>query len=177
MNNRIASLTPPAFAFTVQAGSQVSFNPWFISPLVVTAQVDILLRNDGRPPFTISGGLQGAANTSILNGTSPGAWTGQGFIQMGPNIGFGKVTDTLDLLNPFVQLSIQKSANQNLAIGLAIGNQSSWTFVRTKDKSNKDVDVLSLILNAQIATAVDLTNGQAPGPPAGQVFLGVGHSF
>ena len=80
------SLTPPAFAFTLQAGSQVAFNPWFISPLVVTAQMDILLRNDGRPPFTISVGGQGALNTSILNGTSPGAWTGQGFIQLGPNI-------------------------------------------------------------------------------------------
>jgi peptidoglycan hydrolase-like protein with peptidoglycan-binding domain len=165
---------PPAFAITIQAGSQVALNPWFFSPLVVTAQIDILLKNDGRRPFTLSVGGQKAFNSDILNGSPPGAWTGQGFIQLGPNIGIGKVSDSLDLLNPFVQIFI---ANQPFSLGLALGNQSSWTFARSKDKDGKDVDTLSLILNGQVVTAVDLTNGKATGPPAGQVFLGVAHSF
>ena len=164
----------PTVAVTINAGSQVAINPWVFSPIVLTAQIDILLRNDGRRPFTLSIGGQQAFSSRIVKGSQERDWTGQGFIQFGPNIGLGKVSDSLDLLNPFVQVFV---ANQPLSLGLALGNQAMWTILRKKDKDGKDVDVLCLILNGQVVTAVNLGDGKATGPPAGQVFLGVGHSF
>jgi hypothetical protein len=168
-------LTPPqtSFALTLQTGEQVSLNPWFISPLVVTAQLDIVMRNNGRPPFTLSIGGQGFVNQT----NSPaGNWSGQGFVQFGPNFALGNF-GRFSLLNPFVQFFIQKNQGQPAGVGIALGNQATWAIVRRQNEQGQDEDVLSLILNAQVLTTVGLNNGQVTGPPAGQLFLGVGHSF
>jgi hypothetical protein len=168
-------VTPPqtSFALTLQEGQQVSLNPWFISPLVITAQLDVVIRNDGRPPFTFSFGGQGFLNQV---GSPAGNWSGQGFVQFGPNLPFGNF-GRFSLLNPFVQFFIQKNQGQAPGAGIALGNQATWAIVRQKNAQGQDEDVLSLILNGQILNTVGLDTGRVTGPPAGQIFLGVGHSF
>jgi peptidoglycan hydrolase-like protein with peptidoglycan-binding domain len=164
---------PTEFALTLQAGQQVSLNPWFISPLVITAQLDVVLKNGGPLAFTLSLGVQGSVNQV---GSPAGNWSGQAFVQFGPNLEQGKFS-RFSLLNPFVQLFIQKNQGQTSSVGLALGNQATWAIVRRKNDKGEDEDVLSLVLNGQVLNSIGLNNGQATGPPAGQVLLGVGHSF
>jgi hypothetical protein len=136
----------------VQAGSQVSANPWFVSPLVLTGQFNILAQNDGRPDFMISLGGQLAWNL----GNEAGHWTAQGFVQMGPN-GLLKVANGhLDLLNPFVQVMLQKNDGQVPTAGLALGNQVN---VGLDDKGR-----WNLFLNTQVAVGVALDNGLCQAP-------------
>ena len=167
------SLTPgsTSTALTLQAGTQVNVNPWYWSPLVVTAQYDILIKNDGRVPFLISIGGQALANQ--IPGPA-GSWTGQGFVNLGPNIPLGQSRFTL---GPFVQAFVSKNQGQPATAGLGLGVQLGYAIFRHKDAQGEDVDDLTLIGQGMALTNVGLNNGQVTGPPSGQLFLGLSHSF
>ena len=156
--------TPPpapsvdARSVVVQAGQQFNFFPWYISPIVVSAQWNIAIRNFGKPPFIISLGGQFFQNQF----RSPsGGWTGQGFVQMGPSELFKR--GSFDLLNPFVQLFLQKNDGQPFSAGFSVGNQANWNIIQ---------DQLSVFLNIQRAFGVGLNNGQGIPPPI-QIYGGV----
>jgi hypothetical protein len=148
----------------IQAGSQVNAFPWFISPLVLTGQLSFLAKNSGRPDFMITFGGQLAWNVN----SPSGAWSAQGFVQMGPNLGLKFFNDRLDVLNPFVQIMLQQNQGQPLSFGLALGNQLNVAL----DNNNR----WSLFLNGQIVTNVGLNDGLCSAP-AGQLLGGVGLNF
>jgi peptidoglycan hydrolase-like protein with peptidoglycan-binding domain len=152
---------PKTVSLVVQQGVQGSANPWFLSPMVLSSQVNLFIRNNGRKPFVISPGLQFAANQV---GSPVGPWTGQAFVQFGA----AEITDgTIDWFNPFVQVALQKNANQPLNLGLSIGDQVNWNLIK---------DQLSLFANGQVVTSVDLTTGLCSAPAA-QIVLGVSFEF
>jgi len=158
--------TPPAsppktVSVVVQQGTQVNANPWFFSPLVLSSQANFFIRNNGRKPFVISPGLQFAANQV---GSPVGPWTGQAFVQFGP----AEITDgPIDWFNPFVQVALQKNANQPFNLGLSIGDQVNWNLIQNR---------LSLFVNGQLVSSVDLTSG-ACSAPAAQILGGVSFEF
>jgi hypothetical protein len=148
-------------------------NPWFFSPMVITAQLDILIRNNGLPPFTLSLGGQGFLNQV----RSPaGSWSGQAFIQYGPKLALGEV-GPFSLLNPFVQLFVAMNQGQPAGAGMPLGNQAMWAILRDKNDEGQYEDKLSFILNTQVLNTVGLDNGKVTGPPAGQVLFGFSYSF
>jgi peptidoglycan hydrolase-like protein with peptidoglycan-binding domain len=155
----------------LQAGTQASVNPWVFSPLVLTAQYTLLAKNDGRPDFLLTAGGQVALNTGSANGR----WSGQGFLQMGLGgfdfARFGR----LDLLNPFVQLMLQKNDGQPATAGAAIGNQVNYTLI-SRQVNGDSQDVLSLFFNGQGVVNVGLNNGQCAAP-SGQFLIGGTVSF
>jgi peptidoglycan hydrolase-like protein with peptidoglycan-binding domain len=151
--------TVTAQSVTIQVGQQVNFNPWFISPFVISGQWNILIQNQGRAPFQISPGLQFFQNQI---GSPSGKWSGQGFLQMGPT-GLFKAGN-FDLLNPFVQAFVQKNDGQNVSTGFAVGNQANWNILG---------DRLSLFVNVQEVFAVDGGTGLGIAPST-QIFGGVG---
>jgi len=152
---------PKTVSIVVQQGTQLNANPWFFSPLVLTSQVNYFIRNDGKKPFVFSSGLQFAANEV----KSPvGGWTGQGFVQFGP----AEITDgPIDWFNPFVQVALQKNANQPFSLNLAIGDQVNWNLIN---------DRLSLFVNGQVVTGVDLHTGLCSAP-AVQILGGASFEF
>jgi len=155
----------------LQAGTQASVNPWVFSPLVLTGQYTLLVKNDGRPDFLLTAGGQAALNTGSANGS----WSGQGFLQMGLGgfdfAQFGK----LDLLNPFVQIMLQKNQGQPFSAGSAIGNQVNYSLIR-RNIDGKDQDVLSLFFNGQAVVNVGLNDGKCSAP-SGQFMIGTTLSF
>ena len=153
------SSTVNAQSVTIQVGQQVNFNPWFVSPFVISGQWNIMIQNNGRSPFVISPGVQFFQNQV---GSPSGRWTGQGFIQMGPS-GLLKLGN-FDLLNPFVQGFVQKNDGQNPSVGFAVGNQANWNILGDK---------LSLFVNAQEVFGVDTGTGQGIAPST-QILGGVG---
>ncbi|HVS38721.1 MAG TPA: peptidoglycan-binding domain-containing protein [Gemmataceae bacterium] len=168
------SLTSPnstSTALTLQAGTQANINPWYYSPLVVTAQYDILIKNDGRVPFLISVGGQLLINQVPSPG---GSWTGQGFINMGPNINPAQSRFTI---GPFVQAFVSKNQGQPATAGLGLGVQVGYAIFRHKNAQGEDVDDLTLIGQGMVLTNVGLNNGQVTGPPSGQLVLGISRSF
>jgi len=158
--------TPPAnqpktVSVVVQQGTQVNANPWFFSPLVLSSQVNFFIRHDGRKPFVISPGLQFAANQV---GSPAGPWTGQAFVQFGA----AEITDgPIDWFNPLVQVALQKNANQPFNLSLAIGDQVNYNLLQ---------DRLSLFVNGQVVTSVDLTTGLCSAP-AVQILGGASFEF
>jgi peptidoglycan hydrolase-like protein with peptidoglycan-binding domain len=156
---------PKLLSVVVQEGQQVNANPWSFSPLVLTSQASFFVRHGGRgKPFVFSPGLQLATNQV---GSLAGPWTGQAFVQFGA----AEITDgPIDWFNPFVQAALQKNANQAFNLGFAIGDQVN---VEVRDLGRK---VLSLFVNAQVQTNVDLTNGLCSAPAA-QVLGGVSFEF
>ena len=153
----------------VQTGQQVSINPFFLSPLVITGQVNWLFRRNGLTDFTITTAGQLALNQQ--SGPKPsGGWTGQGAVQWGPT-GFLKV-GRFDLLNPFVTLMLQKNQGQPPSFGLGIGNQVNWTLWSSKHPSIPDADRrnIGLFINGQLVTNTFLPIGTPPpgSLPSGQ---------
>lgn len=142
----------------VQAGNQWSFNPFAPSPFVLGSQANVLFKIGGLPPIAVSPGVQFFANGV---GSPNGAFTGQGFVQIGPPsvLPFGD----FDLLNPFVQGFVQKNSGQPGQVGFALGNQATWKLVG---------DTLGLFVNTQAVFAFGLKSGQGQ-PVAGQVFGGL----
>jgi peptidoglycan hydrolase-like protein with peptidoglycan-binding domain len=172
--NTVGQSAPPTAPLPVQqtvvvgVGQQANFNPWFISPLVLTVQWNILLQNDGRRLFQISPGVQFFQNQV---GSPSGNWSGQGFIQMGPVGPLGPdgkpqpllKLGPLDLFNPFVQAFVQKNQGQPAGAGFAFGDQVNWVLIP---------DVLSVNANVQEVFSTDLSTGRAA-VPATQVLGGV----
>jgi len=174
---------PPAKTFRLvqfSGGPQVAVNPWTFSPFVFTGQISVLAKNNGRPDFLLTLGGQAAMN----DGGASGRWTGQLFAQMGLG-GFPKLFGKLDLLNPFVVAMINQNLSKNFkpqpgTVGLGIGNQMTWTLA-SRDlpgAPGDKQDTVSLFLNTQIVTNIDLTNGSVggdpknPAPPGGQFLIG-----
>jgi peptidoglycan hydrolase-like protein with peptidoglycan-binding domain len=153
--------TKKTLSVVVQQGTAVNVAPNFLSPLVLTAQANYFIRNDGRKPFVISPSLQLSANQV---GSPVGPWTGQAAVQFGPQ----EITDgPIDWFNPFVQLALQKNANQPFNLGLSIGDQVNWNLIDNK---------LSLFVNGQVTTSVDLSTGTCSAPAA-QILGGVSFEF
>lgn len=148
----------------VLSGHQFSINPWFFSPIVITGQVNWLATNNGRPDFVLTVGAQVAVNDM----TGPaGAWTVQGFAQMGLSGLLKK--GNFDLANPFVVMMLQNSEKPKpLSFGLGVGNQMNY--ILTKNGA------LTLFLNKQVVTNVDLGSGQGSAPGL-QIVGGVGYQF
>jgi len=144
---------------TVQAGAQAQLEPWIVSPLVLTLQATMLARNNGRPDFLLTAGGQAALNLDPKAGTT---WTGQGFLQMGLG-GLPVKFGNLDLFNPFVQLMIQKTQGQPLAIGGAIGNQVNYSLSR-RPLGGQDQDVVSIFFNLQAVSLVGMDSGKCDVP-------------
>jgi peptidoglycan hydrolase-like protein with peptidoglycan-binding domain len=154
---------PKKVSVVVQQGTQANPfpAPLFFSPLVLTSQVNFFIRNNGGKPFVISPGLQFAANGV---GSPVGPWTGQAFAQFGA----AEITQgPIDWFNPFVNVALQKNANQPFTLGLALGDQVNWNLID---------NLLSLFVNAQVVANVDLTTGVCSAP-AGQILGGVSFEF
>ncbi|WP_395696472.1 peptidoglycan-binding protein [Methylocella sp.] len=176
---------PPARTFRLvqlQIGQQATANPWSASPFVFTGQYVLLAKNDGRPDFLLTAGGQVAIN----DGGANGRWTAQGFVQMGLG-GFDQVKlfgDKLDWFNPFVALMLSQNFKNNFGpqgaptVGLAVGNQITWTLSSKPLPGTADdkQDTLSLFLNLQAVTNTDLSNGQSSAP-GGQFLLGAIKTF
>jgi hypothetical protein len=160
-----------SYALTLQAGQQASLNPWFLSPLVLTAQLDMLMEHDERTPFLISMGGQAAFNQIH---SPAGSWTGQAFINFGPNIAVGK---SLFTVNPYVSILATHNQGQPWTLGLGAGGQISYAIIRRKNEQGKDQDDLVLFTSGLVLTNVGLNDGKVTGPPAGQVILGLSKSF
>jgi hypothetical protein len=151
----------------VQGGQQFAVNPWLLSPMVITGQVNWLVKNNGRPDFQLTVGAQVALND--VQGPS-GLWTGQGFAQMGLS-GLSSLFKSkgFDLANPFVVAMLQRSEQPApFSFGLGIGNQMNLHL--RKDQS------LTLFLNGQGVTTVTLSNGRGSAPGL-QILGGVTFTF
>jgi hypothetical protein len=148
--------------FQVQAGGQVALGPFALSPLVITAQYNQIIRNPGKFDFLLTFGAQFALNTSGASGN----WTGQGFGQMG--LALNKKVGDFDFLNPFVVMMLQRNQGQPFTWGTGIGNQTNYSL----DKSGR----WSLLLNVQGVVNVDLTSGLCSAPGL-QILGGVGFTF
>jgi len=146
------------------AGQQLSINPWFVSQLVITAQVNWTATNNGRPDFVLTAGAQAAINDQ--SGPS-GGWTVQGFAQMGFS-GLLKKGD-FDLLNPFAVMMLQRSEKPKpFQVGFGVGNQINYNVTKNGR--------LQLFLNGQMVTSVNLDNGDTSAPGA-QIMGGLGYTF
>jgi hypothetical protein len=157
---------PPAHRqVQVFIGQEVNVNPWFVQPMVITGQVNWVVKNNGRPDLTLTLGGQAAFNQLKPGGPS-GTWTGQGFAQMGLS-GLLKRGD-FDLLNPFVIAMIQKNQGQAPSFGLGIGNQMMYNL--TPD------GFLSLFVNGQLVSNVGLNDGFCSAPGL-QILGGIGLTF
>lgn len=145
------------------AGQQLSVNPWFVSQLVITGQVNWTATNNGRPDFMLSAGAQVAINDQ----TGPsGAWTVQGFAQMGFS-GLLKKGD-FDLLNPFAVMMLQRSEKPKpLQVGFGVGNQINYNVTKSG---------LQLFLNGQAVTSINLDNGDTSAPGL-QIMTGLSYTF
>ncbi len=75
-----SGIPPKVLSLNVQQGTQANANPWSFSPLVLAAQANFFIRNDGKKAFVISPGLQFSANQV---GSAAGPWSGQAFAQFG----------------------------------------------------------------------------------------------
>jgi peptidoglycan hydrolase-like protein with peptidoglycan-binding domain len=149
--------------FQLLGGQQLSINPWFLSPLVITGQVNWTVTNNGRPDFMLSAGAQVAVND--FTGPS-GAWTVQGFAQMGFS-GLLKKGD-FDLLNPFAVIMLQRSEKPKpFQVGFGVGNQMNYNLTKGG---------LQLFLNGQAVTGVNLDNGDTSAPGV-QIMGGASYTF
>jgi len=148
---------------TVQGGNQLSgWNPWVASPFVVGSQANVLFKIAGfNHPIAFSPGFQFFKNGV---GSPSGAWTGQGFIQIGrPSlVPFGPLGQ-FDLVSPFVQGFLQRNSGQAPQGGFAFGNQATWKLIG---------DRLGLFLNTQLAFGWGLTDGKGQ-PVSVQAFTGL----
>jgi hypothetical protein len=159
-------VVPGRFAqFQLLAGGQQAFNPKLFSPLVVTAQHNLIIRNPGAADFSLTDGVQFALNSGGKK--SPGgAWSGQGFGQMG--FAFNKKLFGFDLLNPFVVTMITRNQGQPFTWGIGIGDQINYGL----ESSGR----LNLFFNAQAVWNIDLSNGRAQAPGA-QLLGGISFTF
>jgi hypothetical protein len=148
--------------FQVLAGGQVALGPFALSPFVLTAQYNQIIRNPGKPDFALTFGAQFALNTSGASGD----WTGQGFAQMG--LALNKKIGNFDFLNPFVVTMLQRNQGQSFTWGTGIGNQTNYAL----DSAGR----WSLFLNNQLSVNVDLTSGVCSAPGL-QILGGVGFTF
>jgi peptidoglycan hydrolase-like protein with peptidoglycan-binding domain len=159
-------VVPGRFAqFQLFAGGQQAFNPSLFSPLVVTAQHNLIIRNPGAPDFTLTDGVQFSLNSGGKKGPG-GVYTGQGFGQMG--FAFNKKLLGFDLLNPFVTTMISRNQGQPFTWGIGIGDQINYGL----GSSNR----LNLFFNAQAVWDVDLSNGRAQAAGA-QLLGGISFTF
>jgi hypothetical protein len=141
--------------------AQLNVNPFFLQRLAISGQVNWVVQRQGDPDFTLSLGGQFALNQK---GFAGGAWTGQGYAQMGPSSLFKR--GNFDLLNPSLVLMLQKNQDQAATLGVGIGNQFNYTLSSVKDPSNpaNEIQNLSLFLNTQLV----LTSCTLSGPDAGK---------
>jgi peptidoglycan hydrolase-like protein with peptidoglycan-binding domain len=174
----------------VQVGRQANYFPSYDQPLVLTVQHNWLYRMADWPDLTLSVGGQVALNKQCPPYPPPGVakldnplaeeyrrlrytpadcppavgrWSGQGFAQFGPG-GFLKLLDNrLDLLNPALNLMLQKNEAQPWSLGLGVSNQVNYTLWSEKDPQRPDNDLynLSLFVNTMLVWNVDLSNPQA----------------
>jgi hypothetical protein len=154
--------TPPpsvdARSAVVQAGQQVQFLP--LVHLAHCCQRPV----EHRDPQFRQAAFHHFAGRPVLSESvqvPSGGWTGQGFVQMGPSESFKR--GSFDLLNPFVQLFLQRNDGQPFSAGFSVGNQANWNIIQ---------DQLSVFLNIQTAFGVGLNNGQGIPPPI-QTYGGV----
>jgi hypothetical protein len=159
-----------AYFLTLQAGSQTQLKPWVVSPLVLTGQFTMLARNEGKPDFLLTAGLQIAQNLGTVNGD----WSAQIFGQMGLG-NVGVQLGPLDFVNPFVQVMLTSNQGQPAAAGLAIGNQINLT-LSTVSINGIDQPRFSLFLNLQGVVNVGLNDGLCSAPAA-QGLLGLAWTF
>ena len=163
-----APVAPSRFAqFQLLAGGQQAFNPKLFSPLVVTAQHNLIIRNPGQADFTLTDGVQFSLNSGGPSPRGPGGtWTGQGFGQMG--FAFNRKLFGFDLLNPFLVTMISRNQGQPFTWGIGIGNQINYGLERSGR--------LNLFFNAQAVWNIDLSNGRAQAPGA-QLLGGISFTF
>jgi peptidoglycan hydrolase-like protein with peptidoglycan-binding domain len=136
--------------FQLLAGQQLSFKPNVYSPLVVTAQYNLIMRHPGSADLTAAVGGQFALNA---DGES-GDWTGQGFGQVG--LAFNKKFHGIDFLNPSLVLML--SRNQGQAATWSIGAADQMNYQLDEDGH------MNLFLNGQVVWGLDFARGDATGP-------------
>ena len=161
-----APVSPMAFKYYSQfqllAGQQLSFRPFVYSPLVVTAQYNLIMRHPGFADLTAAIGGQFALN---LDGAS-GDWTGQGFGQVG--LAANKKFHGIDFLNPSLVLML--SRNQ--------GQPATWS-IGAADQMNYQLDDdghMNLFLNGQVVWGLDFAKGDVTGPGL-QILGGISFTF
>jgi hypothetical protein len=136
---------------------QIAINPWLYSPMVLTAQFNWLVKNNGKPDFQLTAGTQVALNENTFPAEA-GRWSAQGFAQMGLS-GLSTLfkAQGFDLANPFVVVMLQKSERPRpFSVGLGIGNQLNWHLLPD--------ETLTAFVNGQAVTNVSLGNGQGSAP-------------
>ena len=170
--------------FQLQSGTQLNLNPWAAAPFLFTAQYVLLAKNQGKPDFLLTAGVQIGLNDDRPPDGQPegsGRWTGQGFLQYGfANDITAKVFgQKFDLVNPFVQAMISQNLSRSgqftgpINIGLAVGNQASWVLIERNLPGTTDKqDVLSIFFNGQVVTNVALQKGHVASPPDAQLMIG-----
>jgi peptidoglycan hydrolase-like protein with peptidoglycan-binding domain len=169
---RAVELGGPPVDFTLSAGGQVALNqqcPPLYPPNV--ARLDNKTAEDYR-----------RLRFSRSDCPEPvGSWSGQGFVNFGPG-GFLKGLDgSLDLMNPAVNLMLQKNEAQPLGLGVGFSNQTNLTLWSEKDRGNPDNDLynLSLFVNTAVVWNVDLSNPKSFNllAPGWQVLSGINFTF
>jgi hypothetical protein len=161
-----APVSPMAFKYYSQlqvlAGQQLSFGPFVYSPLVVTAQYNLIMRHPGSADLTAAIGGQFALNA---NGDS-GRWTGQGFGQVG--LAANKKFHGVDFLNPSLVLML--SRNQGQPAGWSIGAADQMNYQLDDDGH------MNLFLNGQLVWGLDFAKGDVTGPGL-QILGGISFTF
>jgi peptidoglycan hydrolase-like protein with peptidoglycan-binding domain len=148
--------------FQLLAGKQLSFRPFVYSPLVVTAQYNLIMRHPGSADLTAAVGGQFALNA---DGDS-GDWTGQGFGQVG--LAANRKFHGIDFLNPSLVLML--SRNQ--------GQPATWS-IGAADQMNYQLDDdghMNLFLNGQVVWGLDFAKGDVTGPGL-QILGGISFTF
>jgi peptidoglycan hydrolase-like protein with peptidoglycan-binding domain len=182
---RAVELGGPAVDFTLSAGAQVALNqqcPYEKPPPAGQRQRPPLYPPNVATLDNNSAEGYRAYRFSASGCPEPvGAWSGQGFVNFGPG-GFLKAWDgSLDLMNPAVNIMLQKSEAQPLSLGVGLSNQTNLALWSEKDPRNPDNDLynLSLFINAAAVWNVDLSNPRSFSllAPGWQVLSGVNFTF
>jgi hypothetical protein len=152
---------PKKRSFQLLAGAQLTLDPWVVSPLVLTAQMNFFIRRHRFPPvIEISPGAQFSANTRH---SAAGNYGAELFVQ----VSLAEITDKwkIDWLNPFVQVALSQNQGQALTAAFALGDQMNINLGKS--------GVYSFFLNGQEVWNLNLRTGAFDFKPSTQVLGGI----
>jgi hypothetical protein len=141
----------PYSQFQLLGGRQLSFGPLVYSPLVVTAQYNLIVRHPGYPG---SADLTAAIGGQFALNANGSYWTGQGFGQVGLAAA-NKKFHGVDFLNPSLVLMLSRNQGQPATWSIGAADQMNYQL--------SDDGRMNLFLNAQLVWGLDFAKGDATG--------------